>query len=208
MAIYMKWFVLILFLIPSLANSQTWDFDVSMDGKHIGDHQFSLTNKENNQQMLKSEAKFNVKFLAISVFNYHHKADELWESGCLKKLESSTKENSKTTFVKAYEEKSLFKVIAQKPIDIDAECVMTFAYWNPKILQQKKLLNPQTGEYLSSQISFIGKETIIVKGEATKAEHYKIDTSKFKIDIWYGLDGQWLALQSLTSDGRVDYALK
>lgn len=208
MAIYMKWFVLILFLIPSLANSQTWDFDVSMDGKHIGDHQFSLTNKENNQQVLKSEAKFNVKFLAISVFNYHHKADELWENGCLKKLESSTKENSKTTFVKAYEEKSLFKVIAQKPIDIDAECVMTFAYWNPKILQQKKLLNPQTGEYLSSQISFIGKETIIVKGEATKAEHYKIDTSKFKIDIWYGLDGQWLALQSLTSDGRVDYALK
>jgi hypothetical protein len=136
----MKWFVLILFLIPSLANSQTWDFDVSMDGKHIGDHQFSLTNKENNQQMLKSEEKFNVKFLAISVFNYHHKADEIWENGCLKKLESSTKENSKTTFVKAYEEKSLFKVIAQKPIDIDAECVMTFAYWNPKILQQKKLL--------------------------------------------------------------------
>ena len=71
MAIYMRWFVLILFLIPSLVNSQTWDFDVSMDGKHIGDHQFSLTNKENNQQVLKSEAKFNVKFLAISVFNYH-----------------------------------------------------------------------------------------------------------------------------------------
>ena len=103
----MRWFVLILFLIPSLANSQTWDFDVSMDGKHIGEHQFSLSNKENNQQVLKSEAKFNVKFLTISVFNYHHKADELWENGCLKKLESCTKENSKTTLVKAYEEKSL-----------------------------------------------------------------------------------------------------
>ncbi len=204
----MKYLIFLLLLISSLANSQTWDFDVSMDGKHIGDHQFVLTNKENNQQLLKSEAKFNVKFLTINVFNYHHKADEICENGCLKKLESNTKENSKTTTVKAYEDKSLFKVSAQKPLEIDTECVMTFAYWNPKILQQKKLLNPQTGEYLSAQIAFVGKEVINVKGEAVKADHYKIDTSKFKIDIWYGLDGQWLALQSLTSDGRIDYALK
>ncbi len=204
----MKYLIFLLLLISSLANSQTWDFDVSMDGKHIGDHQFVLTNKENNQQLLKSEAKFNVKFLTINVFNYHHKADEVWENNCLKKLESNTKENSKTTTVKAYEDKSLFKVSAQKPLEIDTECVMTFAYWNPKILQQKKLLNPQTGEYLSAQIAFVGKEVINVKGEAVKADHYKIDTSKFKIDIWYGLDGQWLALQSLTSDGRIDYALK
>jgi hypothetical protein len=205
---HMKYLIFLLLLISSLANSQTWDFDVSMDGKHIGDHQFVLTNKENNQQLLKSEAKFNVKFLTINVFNYHHKADEVWENNCLKKLESNTKENSKTTTVKAYEDKSLFKVSAQKPLEIDTECVMTFAYWNPKILQQKKLLNPQTGEYLSAQIAFVGKEVINVKGEAVKADHYKIDTSKFKIDIWYGLDGQWLALQSLTSDGRIDYALK
>jgi hypothetical protein len=204
----MKYLIFLLLLISSLANSQTWDFDVSMDGKHIGDHQFVLTNKENNQQLLKSEAKFNVKFLTINVFNYHHKADEVWDNNCLKKLESNTKENSKTTTVKAYEDKSLFKVTAQKPLEIDTECVMTFAYWNPKILQQKKLLNPQTGEYLSAQIAFVGKEVINVKGEAVKADHYKIDTSKFKIDIWYGLDGQWLALQSLTSDGRIDYALK
>ncbi len=204
----MKYLIFLLLLISSLANSQTWDFDVSMDGKHIGDHQFVLSNKENNQQLLKSEAKFNVKFLTINVFNYHHKADEIWENGCLKKLESNTKENSKTTTVKAYEDKSLFKVSAQKPLEIDTECVMTFAYCNPKILQQKKLLNPQTGEYLSAQIAFVGKEVINVKGEAVKADHYKIDTSKFKIDIWYGLDGQWLALQSLTSDGRIDYALK
>jgi len=180
----MKYLIFLLLLISSLANSQTWDFDVSMDGKHIGDHQFVLTNKENNQQLLKSEAKFNVKFLTINVFNYHHKADEVWENNCLKKLESNTKENSKTTTVKAYEDKSLFKVTAQKPLEIDTECVMTFAYWNPKILQQKKLLNPQTGEYLSAQIAFVGKEVINVKGEAVKADHYKIDTSKFKIDIF------------------------
>ena len=85
---------------------------------------------------------------------------------------------------------------------------MTFAYWNPKILQQKKLLNPQTGEYLNTQIARLGQETILVKGQTMKAERYKIHTSQFVIEIWYGLDGEWLALQSTTPDGRIDYALK
>lgn len=203
-----SFFIFVSLLVPSLAYSQTWDFDVSMDGKHIGEHQFVLSNTKNNQQVLKSEATFNVKFIGINVFKYHHQADEIWENNCLKKLEANTKENSQTTVVKAYQEKSLFKVNAQKPLEIDSTCVTTFAYWNPKILQQKQLLNPQTGEYLAAQITYIGKEAITVKAETVQAEHYKIDTSKFKIDIWYGLEGQWLALQSLTSDGRIDYALK
>jgi Family of unknown function (DUF6134) len=195
-----------LFSSPCL-NAQTWDFDVSMDGKIIGTHQFSLSKQENNKQILKSEAKFNVKFLSFNVFEYHHQADELWENDCLKSLEAKTKENSKLTVIKGYQDKPTFKVNV-KPLDLETECMMTFAYWNPKILQQKKLLNPQTGEYLPTNITYIGKDTIMVKGEAVKADQYKIDTSKFKINIWYGSEGAWLALQSLTPDGRIDYALK
>ena len=85
---------------------------------------------------------------------------------------------------------------------------MTFAYWNPKILDQKKLLNPQTGDYLLANISTIGKENILVKGQTVNADHYKIDTAKFKIDLWYGPNKEWLALQSVTEDGKINYVLK
>lgn len=204
----LKFFIFLILFSSSVLNAQTWDFDVSMDGKHIGSHQFIVNNQENNRKILKSEAKFNVKFLSINLFEYHHQADELWESDCLKTLEAKTKENSKVTVIKGYQDIPLFKVNGLKPVEIDSECLMTFAYWNPKILQQKKLLNPQTGEYLSTNISYVGKDTILVKGENVKADQYKIDTSKFKINIWYGLDGKWLALRSLTPDGQIDYALK
>jgi hypothetical protein len=194
--------------MPMIAEAQSWNFDVSMDGKPIGTHQFVLSEKENNQQILKSDAKFNIKILSISFFKYHHQANETWENNCLKKLEAKTQENSKTTVVKGQLEKAAFKISAPASAEIDAECVMTFAYWNPKILQQKKLLNPQTGDYLSANISSLGQESILVKGQNVKANHYKIDTAKFKIDIWYGQDDEWLALQSLTEDGRIDYVLK
>jgi|LauGreDrversion2_5_1035112.scaffolds.fasta_scaffold01789_2 hypothetical protein len=193
---------------PVIAQAQSWNFDVSMDGKSIGTHQFVLSDKENNQQILKSEAKFDIKILSISFFKYHHQSNETWENNCLKKLEAKTQENSKTTLVKGAQEKPVFKIASPNASEINTECVMTFAYWNPKILQQKKLLNPQTGDYLSVNISSLGQETILAKGQNVKADHYKIDTANFKIDIWYGVDDAWLALQSLTEDGRIDYVLK
>ncbi len=198
----------IVFSMPLIAEAQSWNFDVSMDGKPIGTHQFVLSDKENNQQILKSEAKFNIKILSISFFKYHHQANETWENNCLKKLEAKTQENSKVTVVKGIQEKASFKISSPNTTEINTECVMTFAYWNPKILQQKKLLNPQTGDYLSANISSLGQESILVKGQNVKADHYKIDTAKFKIDIWYGQDDEWLALQSLTENGRIDYVLK
>ncbi len=195
-------------LTPTLGFSQTWDFDVSMDGKSIGSHQFILSEKDNAQQVLKSDAKFNVKFLGINVYKYTHQADELWQNNCLKKLEAKTQENSKTNVVKGFQDKAVFKIISPKSAELNAECVMTFAYWNPKILQQQKLLNPQTGEYLPVKVSSLGKETILAKGSNLSAEHFKIDTEQFKLDVWYGLDGEWLALQSQTPDGRIVYTLK
>ena len=128
---------------PSLAMAQTWQFDVSMDGKAIGTHDFVLDEKEDGQLALKSEAKFNVKFLSISVFKYHHQANELWQNDCLKKLDAKTQENSKATVVSGTQDKVAFKVVAPTPLEIGQQCVMTFAYWNPKILHQKKLLRLQ-----------------------------------------------------------------
>lgn len=203
-------FLIILFVlwIPLIAKAQVWIFDVSMDGKPIGSHQFVLSDKEKNQQILKSDAKFNIKILSINFFKYHHQAEEIWDGSCLKKLDAKTQENSKVTIVKGMQEKATFKMSAPALNEINSECVMTFAYWNPKILQQQKLLNPQTGDYLNANISSVGQETIVVKGHNVKAEHYKIDTAEFKIDVWYGQNDEWLALQSLTEDGRIDYVLK
>ena len=194
-------------IYASNAEAKSWEFDVSMDGKAIGTHTFSLE-PQDGKQLLKSDAKFNVKFLGVTVFRYHHTAEEAWANDCLQKLDAKTEENSKVTLVNGLQDTQLFKVAAQKPLQISSECVMTFAYWNPKILQQKKLLNPQTGDYLATNISTLGKQTISVRGQPVSAEHYKIDTTKFKIDIWYSAEGDWLALQSLTPDGRIDYALR
>jgi hypothetical protein len=82
-------------------------------------------------------------------------------------------------------------------------CIMTFAYWNPDLLAQTRLLNPQTGEYTEVRIDAKGDEQIPVQGRRLSVRRYRLDAGKFQIDLWYGVeDRRWLALDSTLEGGR------
>jgi hypothetical protein len=81
-------------------------------------------------------------------------------------------------------------------------CVMTFAYWNPDLLGQSRLLNVQTGEYMDVQVRVLGEETLTVRGTAQRALRYALETRDFRIDLWYSPNKEWLALESNTEGGR------
>lgn len=195
-----------LLVLANTARAQTWQFKVLLDNKPIGQHTFSLR-ENNDNRILTSQANFNVKFLFINAYQYQHSATETWNGDCLNNLEAKTIENDKTTIINGTAENNRF-LLNQGKQTLPA-CVMTFAYWNPKILTQNKLLNPQTGDYLDSKIKNLGKETISVQGQEKQAERYQISTSKFNIDLWYGANGEWLGLTSTTPEGRkIQYVLQ
>src|SRR5699024_3515825 len=81
-------------------------------------------------------------------------------------------------------------------------CVMTFAYWNPAILRQTHLLNPQTGAYETVKVSRIGEQTLSIKGTAVRAIHYRVTGPKHPLDLWYSAADEWLALESTVTGGR------
>ena len=81
-------------------------------------------------------------------------------------------------------------------------CVMTFAYWNERFLEQGHLLNPQTGEYLPVTVTAEGHDSIRAEGRMMNATRYRVKARDFTIDVWYGPDGRWLALDSTTEDGH------
>lgn len=198
-------------LICHSAHAQEWQFNVFLDEKPIGQHRFAL-DENGTQRTLTSEASFDVKFLFVNAYRYRHIAKEQWNGNCLSAIEARTEENRETTVVKGALEKntdkSAFVLQSPKPKTL-GECVMTFAYWNPAMLKQTRLLNPQTGEYLDTRITALGKESISVKGQATDAEHYRLEAPKLKIDLWYSNDQQWLALRSTTPEGYIiNYRLR
>lgn len=189
-------------LISMQPKAAEWPFIAYLDGKEMGEHVFSLTENGDAKQ-LTSIAKFNVKFLFINAYQYFHQAKESWQGNCLNKIEARTEENREVSVVKGSVSAGSFVVEGPKGKQTITDCPMTFAYWNPSILKQTKLLNPQTGEWLDVNIRFIGKELIDVRGQQQEAERYKLEAPKMNIELWYDANKKWLALRSITPEGYV-----
>ena len=83
------------------------------------------------------------------------------------------------------------------------ECVMTFAYWNPGFLEQPRLLNPQTGEYLEVEVQDLGRDTVELAGREIPARSVRLTARQLDITLWYSDTAEWLALESVAKGGRI-----
>jgi len=185
---------------PSLAATGDWDFRVLLDGREIGRHRFTLAGAGEGV-VLRSEAQFDVRVLFISAYRYEHEAVEQWQDGCLQSLASRTETNGKRVAVSAQSQGDRLAVTGPAGSDLHEGCVMSFAYWDPRILQAERLLNSQTGELVPVQVTAQGRETVSVRGQLRPASRHRISGPELSIDLWYA-DGRWVALEALAEGGR------
>lgn len=198
--------ILLVLTAPGYANSTTaarsWDFSVLLDGSNIGYHRFELTQTE-GQRWLRSEAKFDVRVLFFNAFRYRHTNTEVWSDGCLENIKASTQANGKKLAVTGSRVDDRFVINDGDATSALQDCVMTFAYWNPEFLQQPRLLDPQSGEYLEVEVEPVGQQAIVVRGEEVAASVYRVKAKKMELTVWYSQDDEWLALESVAKGGRI-----
>lgn len=198
---------LILGLSPVAATAEgqagrTLVFDVFLDGKKIGYHRFEIDGPRSNAAV-RSEASFDVKFLFVTAFSYRHTATESWSNGCLDEIVARTDSNGKELTVLGERTEDAFVI---ETGDVEAElpsCVMSFAYWNPVFLEQPRLLNPQTGEYLEVDVRELGRDTVRLEGREVPARSVRVTARQMDITLWYSENSEWLALESVAKGGRI-----
>ena len=194
--------------VTVFANPKKWEFQVFLDDTAIGHHHF-VVNDTGAERELTTDARFEVKLLFISAYRYVHDASELWRGNCLASLNARTDDNGKQSAVRADQQGERVNIVSPRGREALDGCIMSFAYWNPQILRQTRLLNSQTGQYEAVTIAELGEEKITVRGAPVQAKRYRISGTKNPIDLWYGTDNSWLALQSTLESGRrLRYLLK
>jgi hypothetical protein len=151
----------------------TWAllFTVLLDGREVGTHRFTMQ----GDGVLLSEAAFTVRVLGIPAYRYRHFATERWRGDCLESLTARTDDNGEVTQVDWRAS--------------DAGCTRSFAYWNPRILGESRLLNAQTGKLEPVRIAPLD------------AGRYRITGRKLQIDLTYE-QGRWVGLETSTAGGR------
>jgi hypothetical protein len=185
----------------SLANeSREFDFKVFLDDREIGHHRFVVSG-DNNETRILSEARFDVKFWFITAYTYLHTSQEVWQGGCVQSIQATTDDNGDNLFVRGENRNQSLQLQTHDGNQPLQGCIRTFAYWNPSLLENTKLLNAQTGILETVTFKLIGEDTITVRGQPVTALHYQLHNPKFNIDLWYTSSRKWLALESTTESG-------
>ena len=112
------------------ARENLWNFTVYLDDQPVGFHRFTLTESEAGRS-LRSEARFDVKFLMIKAYSYAHEAIETWRGDCLAELRARTDDNGEASRVEGQARDGRFRLRRGGEETDLSGCVMSFAYWPP-----------------------------------------------------------------------------
>lgn len=187
-------------LSAQAAIEDQYRFEVLLDDKPIGEHRFEI-DRRGAQARVESRAKFEVDFLFLTAYRYEHQSTELFENGCLKQIRAQTNDNGTRYKVDGSANGEVLKVDRGNSVETAEGCVKTFAYWDPAILKQQRLLNPQTGELERVAVRKRGTDEIKVDGRELAATRYTLDTGELAIDLWYHDELGWVRLASDTGKG-------
>ena len=183
---------------------QSMNFDVFLDDRVIGYQRFELTQGGDGFRM-QTRAKFKVKFLLITAFEYDHQNTEVWRGGCLQMIDSRTDSNGKMYTVSGQVEGDVFLVETNEGKQKLDDCVSSFAYWDKDLLlQSQRLLNSQTGEYMAVRVETLGRDRMRVGDRDVSVDRYALLGKGLDITLAYTVGGGvWVALDNKLDGGQM-----
>lgn len=160
---------------------------------------------------LDSEARFDVTLLGVPLYRYRHRVSERWSDGCLASIDARTDDNGRTTEVRGQAQGGRFALQARgdgaaaSAPSADG-CLMSFAYWNPGLGVQTRLLDPGTGRIEAVAIGAPGAVPTDLQAQAVRG--LRIGGLAQPIDVWYVGD-RWVGLDTVVDGGRrLSYRLR
>jgi hypothetical protein len=183
------------------SGTRSYPFKAFLDDRPIGEHRFTVVT-DGAARRVTSEADFAVKLLGFTAFHYHHHAEEQWAGECLSGLASSTDDDGKLASVKLVKVGDVNEIATNAGKKSEPGCLMTYAYWNPAMREQKRLLNPQTGKVDAVKVEKVGSGNIAVGGKDVAATDWRITGGESPIDVWVSDAGEWIGLDSMVSNGK------
>ena len=175
-------------------------FQVSRNGSPIGAHRviFRTTGGGLTAQI---DAAFTVGFGFITLYRYHHQAEERWRDGVFQSLRSTTNDNGKPFTVDARRVPNGILIRATGlPNQLAPANALPLTHWAIAAMDAP-LFNPETGEMLREAATPRGAGTVkLADGTPIAATGYALG-GEAPIEDWYDKSQIWAALNAQGKDG-------
>ncbi len=179
-------------LLASVPQTRRLDFRVLRNGSDFGKHSVVFTeNGDELQVEIDIELRYQLGFLTL--FRYVHHNTEVWRGGHLVSLDTKTDDDG-TPYRVAYRAEG-DKAVVDTPANrlVVPGGLIPTSYWNIATVNQKNLLNTQTGEISKVDAKEMGPDTNPARGAPGDARRYRM-TGDLDLNLWYS-QGVWVKIQ-------------
>ena len=167
-------------------------FRATHRGKAVGDH--SVTFRADGERLsVVTRIDITVKVLFFTAFRLKHEAEEIWQSGRLFSVQSTTNDDGALLKVSGYATAEGFRILgADGPFLAASHLLTSNTLWDSKLINESKLIDVQHGSEVGMVAKLIGEARVDTPKGQDRAIHHQIITPHYAGSIFYDDDGRWV----------------
>ncbi len=161
-------------------------------GSPVGEHSV-MFRPEGERLTVTTRIDITVKVLFFTAFRFKHDAEEVWLSGRLVSVKSTTNDNGTQIQVSGHAAGDGFRILgADGPFLASAQLLTSNTLWNSRLVHENRLIDVQHGGEVGLVAKRLGEETVRTPRGTVAASRSQILTPHYAGSLFYDGDGRWV----------------
>ena len=176
-------------------------------GASIGEHRVAF-GTDGDRLVVDTHVDIAVRVLFFDVFRLTHDAQEIWQSGRLVSVTSTTDRDGTRLQVSGSAVADGFRIVGENgPFLAAAELLSTNALWDSRIVHEQRLIDVQYGGEIGLVTRPFGEEQVVTPQGPVRASRYQIITPHYAGSVFYDGDQRWVKALIELKGQTIEYAL-
>ena len=176
-------------------------------GSQVGQHKVTFR-ADGDRLFVTTHIDITIKVLFFTAFDFRHDAEEVWQSGRLASVRSTTNDNGTALKVTGTAAAEGFRIIgADGPFLASAKLLTSNTLWDSQLVRESRLIDVQHGGEVGLVAKLLGEEPVETPQGQVRARRYQIITPHYAGSLFYDADGRWVKGLIEQQGEIVEYAL-
>jgi hypothetical protein len=176
-------------------------------GASIGEHRVAF-GADGDRLVVDTHVDIAVRVLFFNVFRLTHDAQEIWQSGRLVSVTSTTDRDGTRLQVSGSAVADGFRIVGENgPFLVAAELLSTNALWDSRIVHEQRLIDVQYGGEIGLVARTFGEEQVVTPQGPVRASRYQMITPHYAGSVFYDGDQRWVKALIELKGQTIEYAL-
>ena len=161
-------------------------------GVPVGKHTVTFR-AEGHRLTVTTHIDISIKVLFFTAFRFAHDAEEVWQSGRLASVASTTNDDGTRLRVSGYAAGDGFRLLGgDGPFLAEAHLLTSNTLWDSRLVRELKMIDVQHGGEVGLVAKRLADETVDTPAGPVRAARHQIITPHYAGSLFYDAGGRWV----------------